>query len=1401
MGLQYLNPSEQALSDYYKQQRSAQEIYGANASQDVAERLGGIRKNWPNLDPGAALAFANGGYKADDEIVRKAAEAQIGVNKKRRKSLWQQTYGAAKGVLRAAGDVASYVPQELYGAVRTEAHNIREYGVLGSISEPFFNDQANINAVQAQTNLGQIQKAHLEGRRVDTGSGLFTNPESEIGKAQSQAARDAWAVDGHAWTLGRGIAGTITEPGSLGYKTLSGIVDATVSWKADPAGAALGNLGRVRQAQKTFGVETVDPGWYGVAKGLVNGTRQTTLPELADEFLSSQDGVELIDRISKTGNFHDLYRAMNRKPSVELVKSLADETNPTAIKDILRNAIADGEVTNKRIGGLGYRINKKYEDRLPTTLARFAAHTPDRAFQLNDPNQVIDLMEKNLINARMSSQQVSDWVNEAAKATTNAERGQVVLNSYEAIKNHLINQYNIPSQMANALTRFSKDHNPGLRAYFVDEIGNNVPVLGAKVDTIDIASPVPHLLVEHLDDEVANLNYKDIREATAFLKPITDFLEENHAGWTVKSVKGLARGTRALTQGWIVPTLLRPAWTVKVIGEEQVRIAASGQASLFNHPAQALAWVVGEDKKVLGKTFKSTGDTDIVGNEFKAALNDRLSEFSQALVKRGESPWRDKLEASGFVNNISRPEHTTYLYRSSNKKYEKGLVEELGQLRSDPVAQRLAGGWRDGDRVPGGLTGNDLEDAKRWFFEGPGQKFRDQLIGWDHPELSVKANSDAYVASVFDRVNIKTGGVAPLREFIATGKMDGQLIDQTGNVGQYGKELEKRLGSLLEDPNIHEMLPMGVKASFAAVTGAKKNTLDEIIDFGFDNLMSKPSNYLSRSNRFRQSYWKEHVPRLMGSMTPEAQAQVIAQAEKANIGSKTIALLRDQAKKSSGKLDLEHADFLAKGASLDDTQKLLYDLSDRNQFFDVAKAIFPFGDAWKEIMTTWFGPSGIVSKNPAVLRRGQQILEGARGSGFFYKDEQSGKEMYAMPVPGLDHLMGAQFQAPVQGLNLFSSNPVMPGIGPVFQWPVSAVIPDKPQFDWARNALTPAGSPDTSLGLVESFAPSWLKKALTALEDPESNRSMNNAVESVARYKLSSGKYSIETPNDQARLLDDSKPLARGLFILRALVQSGAPSAPQVKWMAKDKDGKMVTAQYLQSDFQDILNASNGNYDDAVSKFIDSHGEGALLYMQGMSDGEFQPLDSLHDFVRTNSDFALKYKKVYGFFSPKGGEFSGPELERQLAAGERKTINPNDFLKLGNSRVASMIYKKAREVVGEKPSAAQREILSQLQDLLAKKYDGYQPDEKVFGKTKSAIRQLEEAVQDRSVAGLPVTKAISTYLKARSIVESRDENFTSTRRAAQQRELLRQIGQQLSIDTPEFTDVWQRLFSKEIGDA
>jgi hypothetical protein len=88
------------------------------------------------------------------------------------------------------------------------------------------------------TLLGQALDAgvSLTGGLKGQGEGFFITPQSKVGKAQARSMAEYGLINGKSYTIGRGVfSGIGMNPESSTYRTMSGILDATLNVFTDPS--------------------------------------------------------------------------------------------------------------------------------------------------------------------------------------------------------------------------------------------------------------------------------------------------------------------------------------------------------------------------------------------------------------------------------------------------------------------------------------------------------------------------------------------------------------------------------------------------------------------------------------------------------------------------------------------------------------------------------------------------------------------------------------------------------------------------------------------------------------------------------------------------------------------------------------------------------------------------------------------------------------------------------------------------------------------------------------------------------------------------------------------------------------------------------------------------------------
>lgn len=633
---------------------------------------------------------------------------------------------------------------------------------------------------------------------------------------------------------------------------------------------------------------------------------------------------------------------------------------------------------------------------------------------------------------------------------------------------------------------------------------------------------------------------------------------------------------------------------------------------------------------------------------------------------------------------------------------------------------------------------------------------------------------------------------------------------------------------------------------------------DKMVDKFFSELYPKREGFLNKSPVFRKFYYAE-VNRLSPLLNKGAADEIIfslretAAKEGAQFTEKWLGNYLGDAdtaqqiweistgvRKTTGTLSREQLDAYAKGFALDETKKLFYSAAEKSNFADIHRVISPFASAWADVMKRWVGD---ISKNPEILRRGGIAVQGlknadpdADGKGFFFKDPQSGEYVFNYPFSSqLAPFMGAAtggvagaifggaqgalvgglvgggagavaqtqlngvdavLQAPAKTLNMGFN--ILPGIGPFAQVAANKIIPEKPQLDFVRKLLVPYGAP--SVGLLT--APAWADKFFSAvISDPENDRILGDLTMDTMKALSTTGQYDLTTADGRDRLHKDAVGKARVLLVLRALGQFTGPTRPSVEFKVDTKQGD-VYANELSKVFRQY---QSENYDTAVQRFMDTFGDDVFLYMAGKTKSAVGGLDASTEFgrwERDNSSVVDKYPEVAGFFAPVGSNFDYQVYLRQIETGKRDRINPDELVMEAQSLVGKAAYRYLTRSVGPNPNDAQQALLREARTILQDQYPGFAQaplDLKTFDRR---ILQLQEAASDLDLADNKIAQATQAYFQLRdaALAKATERGVVSlgAKTNSDLRGLLRQAGNALSTQIPEFQRLWDRLLSQEV---
>lgn len=1449
----FFNPNEMADLDQQAVALNRRQQAAETATAQSAAQIGALALAYPHVSPYVTVPLAQSGVTPDSPVAALAAKQEV-KRKASRGFGWHsigdvvtgglmkaKSIGSAitpdfvgdtlhaapvKGVARGVFTTLDALPQTIQGAFR-DATKDGSFSASDLLFASPLLGASHLKAGFEQTDLAQVGKEAGEsfrgGRGVDMGSGYFAG--GRVHAEHVQAARAAAPlIDGHATTIGRYLGKQVFHPGSKPYNLLSGLVDASVQIGADPSTYAAGPTkgaisgGRLLagdasrgfvKSGKQIAVEAKNGPVVGggavnaaarakqieQAGGVKGALRNTVLPDRVSEWLLSASGQRIVNHLVATSDYNKLRVLFKDRIDSDTLVQLADAKTTPEVYNILGpklgTSIREKLTTGATAGMVGVDKTPKALIRQTLDNVRLAHDVPGRHIDLHDVDNAVEQLDLVLTNFKAKPEVKAALVEEMARAGDPISRFAVLKKAMSG-QQGVLREMGFDAETANRLTRLYDDYVKDGAKYAVDEIGDDLYVRHVVTDGVAHEVPGPHLIGEYVGRAVPLPDARDVRSATSRLGRMMD---------KTPGIRPTVAGLDFVTQQAFKPlVLLRGAWTVRVVGEEQIRLAASGKSSMFNHPFSHVALASGRkmDKGLTGGALEDTEH-----------LRDALSRGSGNLIESGASKTRK------ISTNRKR------LYERGLPGHARAWADELADLHNDPLARRIAsGGLLPGDRTPNPAAG--MDGIRDWFFNGVGSKFRQRML--EDPEnpfdLSTQAGSDAYVNTVLDRIATKTGGDLDLTKVVATGQHnDASIFDPMQQAIRKNKRAADSFVKDLDARAVAGQGPLKVKGDEYLTAGHKPGdeffaAKDRFVETMFNTLMSRPTNYLSRSPAFKQFYW-QRSSELVGFMSPQAQSLAIGAARDAKVSDSVVRKMEQVAAKRHGELDLDEADELAKGFGLDETRKLLYDLHRKSQFFDINRVIFPFGEAWKEVLTTW---AKIGVKNPVVARRAGLTVQGARsadvdgdGRGIFYPDPLTGEEMIAFPFSeeftGLVTGVPVKMQGSAKGLNVFSQS-VLPGFGPVVQLAAGKLLPDDPSFDSVRNVMIPFGENDTTGGYAESLLPAWYKKFQTSgwvvpdRRSQKQERAYNNTVTDVMRYLLSTGDYSVKTPEEQDRLIQAAKHKASVVFVLRGMTQFWAPTAPSTEFVAKDKDGRAMLTFTLAEEYRKLQQA---DYKTATAKFIDKFGENAFLSTIPKTIGGGATTKEALDFARRNPDVEREYRDVFAYFTKPSNTFDMTAYQRQLDSGQREVRTPQAAIDLANQRIATMIYSRAREKAGTNPSAEGRAWLRDIKDKLTEQYPGYSSVPADMAKTPRLVDELLRAGRNQKLAATDAGAGLRIYAIAREKAQASArakglESFDKSPKAAPIRDWLRNIGEALAEEHPDFSTMFTQVLERELGD-
>ena len=1322
----------------------------------------------------------------------------------------------------------------------------------------------------------------------------------------------------------------IIEPGTTAYKNITGTLDVLAQIFLDPVGMAALGIGKARAGAKTF-TELENLSTMGKLfenTGLLQGARKSIFGPTTQEFLSGKAGLKFkefiwnnstSDIMSASKNNiddFDFYNTLDKLKAKHKGKSF-EEVDDILTKELIEDQFLIKATANNlpTVRTKGNRMTRMLDEWSEKTYGTRLV-TENKSDSLVKLNRFIRLSTSSLDDATKITKR-NDFMKKAMKALDSKNApGEVALlvsrylekSMKPAVIKKLVKKEmkgeSLLKQEA-SLTKYqkklveeglsiqakfisgSKKQKDAVKSFAIETGGENLPITNVlrqlqKGELDGVPNLLDPMTSVQLADEIFLPNpTKLLRAAKALDDDLGAIGTKLLASDNIDTVRRFMDWYYGSVFKPLV--LLRPAWTVRVIAEEQLRMVTSGVTSVISHPGQFIARMIGKPREASKSLIGSFEDN-------AQFIDVTLNGMNPTAVRRGYG---------------STSEWTTISKHENKRAWGESAFRNFMQHKFDPLSRRLAQiqlepntakRTRELNKLIKEVqtTGNPLNNHIRKVTAADGHAFK----GAGNKGKPGAAKAEEFVHYVNAAVAQVTGGIvdtgAAAGSRYAKARKAKNWIDENGKEdllkalsdenmtaaeligledvdmakywagelkpGDYDsistqlmKNQEKLKKSFIK--KYQKSLPENVRGELKMGISRQTRWLDDFTDDMFKLFMTIPTKNMSRAPTFKYHYWDK-----VGDFAQHANARTLkkllkeakdAGLDKGTRHERNIYKKLENYKGVKGGINkVEIVDKMASSHALTETKKLLYDVTSRSRIGNATRGIFPFGEAYVEIFTTW--ARLIKQQNLRPLRRAQQTVQAARKpnpvfdeegqQGFFYKDPNTGEELFGYPGEGLINKWmfkdlnegGVNVNLPVFASSLNIAGNLIPGFGPSVTVPM-AIINQKFNLlrpgKWEETLLFGDFAPPRTGNAGEILSsltpvPSWAKKIGTAfgVGGDESKRLFSNTMIDVYKAMIYAGIADDSTPEGASAAMELAGDYARNIFLIRGIAQALGPSGPvSPKYEISDKTGNIFLFETLATEYRFIRNSAANDYE-AVKTFTDRFGFNPIAMTTSRTDTiKKRPVtEDGARWARNNKELVDKYDLTYAYLiDDADSEFRYELYWQQLIDKDRVPRTPEQWqqaknILLGNMEYEEFIRKNGLLTRGDRVSNQAK--LNKKAEL-AGKYPGYgrsidytmqKPEmddliDELYTWFDPVTYQLE-----RDLVTNPAAQGLVEYAKTRDKIiaatKALDPTYTDTsfRRASKLapfRNLLRDKLKAILVRYPEFAPMAREIFERELREA
>jgi hypothetical protein len=870
-------------------------------------------------------------------------------------------------------------------------------------------------------------------------------------------------------------------------------------------------------------------------------------PEAVAGFLSSSAAAPTIDALSEITDWKEIWRLGKSAGgrggfNIEQSKAIAAASNREEVLSALAPFIAKGTVTAgvldrgtttgkavgemlssriipgkgaqivdsiKGLGARGFRKMRFYDKVVKTYNKGLTVVPRGKAIHTSDKDALIDAIYSYGRITNVSAAKLDELADIVALTDDASEAGYTAsAKLFDEILAANLDK-SVDPELLKELTRVFKNGNSEMGLYWASR-----HAAGAKIDYIRsgnkrVTITGPHLDSEYLNSVVYLPDARELLNTIASVNKVTKALSLNYKGPEALK-QSLDYATNTV---WKRIVLVRPAYILRNIAEEQIRVLGTGHISFFNNPLMATAMWLGRDggapwRAVLNKfdPFKNT----VTDESFK--LGKAKDEFTAEVMAHDASESYIKFMTSGIsgIDNDARVAMSFAGFQPrayGHPRWWEGLANEIRILNNSIAGRAVA---RTGPTLDNQMATVD------YLLVGAGKDEWTQFAKLQKPEVrDWLLSPEGATTYLFTGVDKSGKAVSLLARIEEAAGMNGEASQAIKNLIAFGR-IDKP-GFKIEVPKGRQSAENSIRNAAEVSAGRKalKDANEEFADMlkqsfdgkgnwdgllmnipeaKFKSFRAKPGIFSRFSEEFfkfavrlektstmgpewRQSYW-DSIYDISGALDAEAVAQLAIVAKKSltpltsfkgqPIGKEHAVWKAFKNSKGDGNITVaeahEYASFVASKRVAD----LFYDASRKRLLFHQLRLIAPFGAAWEDTIRRW---GQIALDNPMEVYKIQKTLQWLTkpessalysltdakdyydpNQGFFFNDPLDGQRKFFIPFLGT-------------GLNFLSN--LVTGQGASSQGPYAlSATPQSLNFAFASGSIMPGFGPGLQMSVL-----------------------------------------------------------------------------------------------------------------------------------------------------------------------------------------------------------------------------------------------------------------------------------------------------------------------------------------------